>query len=363
VEIEEGVDALIHVSDLSWSKNVRHASEVLKKGQKVEGVILSLDVAARRVSMGIKQMQPDIWQDFFSTTKVGDILHGKVVRMPQFGAFVELREGIEGLCHISEMDEQHTGKGPDRVQAGKEYDFRVVRLNPAEKRVGLSLKSVEARSEPAPATEPAPKASSKPEPSLSPFAAAMRAALSSRTAAATRVETSAAKGGLSAKAETPEPAVAPASAEKTVSSVLEAPPPAETAALEPPLPLATAGLPARATSTGGKSWVEGKPESSGSDEAVPLTSSAAENSLAPAEPAGTKAEESEGIASPPLVEVASAHLSSARTNSEWRASNPSSSPEPEARVADQPRSTEPTAETQPATQTSTEENSHARSQS
>ncbi|MGH9447287.1 MAG: 30S ribosomal protein S1, partial [Terriglobia bacterium] len=93
VEIEDGVDALIHVSDLSWNKSIKHPSEVLKKGQKIQGQILNLDLPKRRISLGLKQLQPDIWEDFFSRVQVGGCLRGKVVRIAQFGAFVELQEG------------------------------------------------------------------------------------------------------------------------------------------------------------------------------------------------------------------------------------------------------------------------------
>ncbi len=321
VEIEEGVDALIHVSDLSWSKNVKHASEVLKKGQKVQGVILSLDPAHRRVSMGIKQLQPDIWEDFFATTKVGDTVHGKVVRIPQFGAFVELRKGIEGLCHISEMDDNHIGQGPDRVQVGKEFDFRVVRLSPAEKRVGLSLKGVTARSEPTSVTEPAPKA---PAPSLSPFAAAMHAALGSRVAAA-RVEPSAAKTELTSKAgaaEPPLPAPAPAKQAEPAAVVPETLPAPERPAVESASPSAVpsgssaleAALPGDVSTAEAKSEAPPPPEeapalasSAGAVESSPVSS--------PSETADLKAEGPQAAASPPAVEAAAPPLSKAGADS------------------------------------------------
>lgn len=142
VEIEEGVDGLIHLSDLSWTKKVKHPSEVLRKGQKIEAVVLSLDPTNRRLSLGLKQLQPDVWEEFFSKTRVGNLVRGKVSRMASFGAFVELAEGIEGLCHISEVDEDHAGSGPARLEVGSEFEFRVIRLNPAEKRIGLSMKDV-----------------------------------------------------------------------------------------------------------------------------------------------------------------------------------------------------------------------------
>lgn len=140
VEIEDGVDALIHVSDLSWSKSIKHPSEILRKGQKVQGQILNLDPGKRRISIGLKQLQPDIWEHFFSNTQVGQWLRGKVVRIAQFGAFVELEEGIEGLCHNSEIDRDHAPGGNTPLLAGNEYEFQVVRLEPPEKRIGLSLK-------------------------------------------------------------------------------------------------------------------------------------------------------------------------------------------------------------------------------
>ena len=142
VEVEEGVDGLIHLSDLSWTKRVKHPSEVLKKGQTVQVVLLALDPEHRRLSLGVKQLQPDVWQTFFAERHVDDILRGKVVRMAPFGAFVELQEGVEGLCHVSEMDEAY-GKGPQGVAVGREYQFRVIRLSPEEKRIGLSLNGVE----------------------------------------------------------------------------------------------------------------------------------------------------------------------------------------------------------------------------
>lgn len=141
VEIEDGVDGLIHVSDLSWTKNVKHPSDLLKKGQEVDTVVLAIDAAHRRISLGMKQLQPDIWQQFFARTPVGAVVHGKVVRMAQFGAFVEIEEGIDGLCHVSEFTEEHTRTNPV-VKVGNELEFRVLRVNPSEKKIGLSLKGV-----------------------------------------------------------------------------------------------------------------------------------------------------------------------------------------------------------------------------
>ena len=102
VEIEDGIDGLVHVSNLSWTKRVKHPSEIVKKGEKVKAVVLGVEPQNRRLSLGIKQLQPDVWESFFATHRVGDVVHGKVLRTAQFGAFVEIAEGVEGLCHISE---------------------------------------------------------------------------------------------------------------------------------------------------------------------------------------------------------------------------------------------------------------------
>ncbi|HEX3741463.1 MAG TPA: 30S ribosomal protein S1, partial [Terriglobales bacterium] len=102
IEIEEGIDGLVHVSNLSWTKRVKHPSEVLKKGDRVKAIVLAIDSEKRRLSLGVKQLQPDVWESFFAQHRVGDIVHGKVLRVAAFGAFVEISEGIEGLCHNSE---------------------------------------------------------------------------------------------------------------------------------------------------------------------------------------------------------------------------------------------------------------------
>ena len=106
VEVEDGIDGLIHISDMSWGKRLQHPSEMLKKGDDVEAMVLNLDAENQRLSLGLKQLATDIWDDFFANNKVGDIVEGKVVRVTNFGAFVELTEGIEGLIHVSEFDEK-----------------------------------------------------------------------------------------------------------------------------------------------------------------------------------------------------------------------------------------------------------------
>ena len=143
VEIEDGIEGLIHISDISWTRNAKHPSEVLKKGQKVRAAVLSLDTSQRRISLGLKQLQPDAWQEFLDQTPVGTVVLGKVVRLAQFGAFVELKEGVEGLCHTSEMGEEHGHKGKSPLQVGTELPFRVIRVNREERKIGLSLRDVE----------------------------------------------------------------------------------------------------------------------------------------------------------------------------------------------------------------------------
>jgi len=164
VEIEDGVEGLVHISDLSWNRNVKHPSEVLKKGQKIRAQVLSVDAKQRRISLGLKQLEPDIWQTFFDETPVGTVLTGKVARLAQFGAFVELREGIEGLCHVSEMGEEHGRGSKNPLKPGMELPFKIVKVSREERKVGLSLKNLENHGAaedftPEPRAEPAPPAS------------------------------------------------------------------------------------------------------------------------------------------------------------------------------------------------------------
>jgi len=140
VEIEDGIDGLVHVSNLSWTKRVKHPSEVLKKGEKVKAQVLAIEPEHRRLSLGIKQMQPDVWETFFASHRLGDVVHGKVLRTAQFGAFVEISEGVEGLCHNSEATDSHGT--PLKLEPSQEHDFKIIKMNPEEKKVGLSLRAV-----------------------------------------------------------------------------------------------------------------------------------------------------------------------------------------------------------------------------
>jgi len=156
VEIEEGVDGLVHLSNMSWAKDIQHPSEILKKGQKIEVMVLGLDPAKRRVSLGLKQLGPDVWTDFCSRVHVGDVVRGKVARMASFGAFVEIEPGVEGLCHASEIGTVRSAKGGGRLSVGQEYNFRILRLNPADKKVALSMKEVEQEAAPGSPPKQAP---------------------------------------------------------------------------------------------------------------------------------------------------------------------------------------------------------------
>ena len=152
VEIEEGIDGLVHVSDLSWTAHVKHPSELLKKGQVVQAAILNIDAANRRLSLGIKQLQPDAWETFFRTHQVGDSVRGKVCRAAPFGVFVELLPGVEGLCHRSEISDEagkrrnlktpSAGSEDPALPLGQEFDFKILKLNEAQKRIGLSLRAL-----------------------------------------------------------------------------------------------------------------------------------------------------------------------------------------------------------------------------
>jgi small subunit ribosomal protein S1 len=142
VEVEEGIDGLIHISDLSWTKRVKHPSEVLKKGDVVEAVVLNIDAENQRLSLGLKQLATDIWDEFFTHHKVGDIVEGKIVRLTNFGAFVELHEGIEGLVHVSELDEKRIEKPGEAFKVGDVFPMKIIKINEGEKKIGLSIRAV-----------------------------------------------------------------------------------------------------------------------------------------------------------------------------------------------------------------------------
>jgi small subunit ribosomal protein S1 len=154
VEIEEGMEGLIHISDMSWTERIKHPGEKFKKGDAVEARVLKVDSQNRRLSLGIKQVH-DIWANWFGEHKIGDVLKGKVARTTDFGAFVELAEGVEGLCHVSEIEERRPKGERDKAKAsraervisvlspGQEYEFKILRLEPEQRKISLSYRAAQ----------------------------------------------------------------------------------------------------------------------------------------------------------------------------------------------------------------------------
>jgi small subunit ribosomal protein S1 len=139
VEVEKGIEGLVHISDISWEK-VKHPSEKLQVGQEVEALVLNIDVDKQKVSLGMKQLEGDIWEDFFSRQKAGDIVNAKIVRLTDFGAFVEIVPGIEGVVFTAELDERKLEKPSDAFAVGDERKAKIIRLNPKAKKISLSFK-------------------------------------------------------------------------------------------------------------------------------------------------------------------------------------------------------------------------------
>jgi small subunit ribosomal protein S1 len=141
VEVEEGIDGLVHISDISRTRRIKHPSEVLNKGDNVEALILKIDSENQRLSLGIKQLQPNVLDDFLQDHNTGAVLPGKIVRLTEFGAFVELFEGVEGLVHVSELSTDHVERPGDRFAVGQEVRVKVIKIDPVEKKIGLSIKA------------------------------------------------------------------------------------------------------------------------------------------------------------------------------------------------------------------------------
>ena len=137
VELEPGVDGLLHISDMSWTRNIGHPSELLKKGQPVETQVLNVDRDNKRISLGLKQIQPDPWETVAQRFPMGSRVTGKVVRLTDFGAFVELEPGVDGLLHISQMSSRPIATPADLVNVGDELTLLVIRVDPNERRIGL----------------------------------------------------------------------------------------------------------------------------------------------------------------------------------------------------------------------------------
>ena len=142
VEMEEGIDGMIHVSDMSWTRKINHPSEVLQKGQTVEAIVLEIDAANQRISLGLKQAQTDPWASIASTYHIGQIVKGKVSKIASFGAFIELEDGVDGLVHISQISDQRIEKVKDALKVGQEVEARIIKIDREERRIGLSIKAV-----------------------------------------------------------------------------------------------------------------------------------------------------------------------------------------------------------------------------
>ncbi|MGQ9663259.1 MAG: 30S ribosomal protein S1 [Kiritimatiellia bacterium] len=141
VELEDGIEGMIHISDLSWTRKVAHPSEMLEKGQEVEAVVLEVDPEARRIALGLKQATEDPWNTVAARYHVGDVVKGKVSKIASFGAFVEIEEGVEGLVHISQISDEHVERVKDVLDVGREVQARILRIDRAERRIGLSIKA------------------------------------------------------------------------------------------------------------------------------------------------------------------------------------------------------------------------------
>jgi len=141
VELEEGIDGMVHVSDLSWTRKINHPSEILKKGDEIEAVVIDIDKANQRIALGIKQLDEDPWKEIDRLYKIGDLVKGKVTKLANFGAFVSLEHDIDGLVHISQLSEEHVAKVKDVIKVGDEVEARVIKVDKVERRIGLSIKA------------------------------------------------------------------------------------------------------------------------------------------------------------------------------------------------------------------------------
>src|SRR5882762_5800340 len=141
VKLEDGIDGMIHVSDLSWTRKTNHPSEVFKKNDEVEAVVIDIDKVNQRISLGIKQLTEDPWKNIDQKYKIGDLVKGKVTKLASFGAFVQLQDDIDGLVHISQLSEDHVAKVKDVLKVGQEVEARVIKVDKIERRIGLSIKA------------------------------------------------------------------------------------------------------------------------------------------------------------------------------------------------------------------------------
>jgi small subunit ribosomal protein S1 len=141
IELEEGLDGMIHVSDISWTRKINHPSEVFKKGDEVEAQVLEVDKANQRIAVGVKQITQDPWEQIDQLYKVGDLVQGKVSKLASFGAFIGLQHEIDGLVHISQVSEERVDKIKNALKVGQDVTARVIKIDRADRRIGLSIKA------------------------------------------------------------------------------------------------------------------------------------------------------------------------------------------------------------------------------
>jgi len=143
IEVEEGIDGMAHISDMSWSRKVTNPAELLKKGQMVDAIVLEVDAANQRISLGLKQLEDDPWRSIDKRYKMGDLVKGKIVKLASFGAFIELPDKLEGLVHISQISEERIDKIKNVLKVGDEVTARVIKVDASERRIGLSIKAAD----------------------------------------------------------------------------------------------------------------------------------------------------------------------------------------------------------------------------
>jgi small subunit ribosomal protein S1 len=221
VELEEGIDGLLHVSDMSWTRKISHPSEVLEKGQEVECKVLSVDQDRRRIALGLKQLDEDPWEDKIpSKYQPGQLVKGAVTKITNFGVFVGLEDGLEGLLHISELSEDKVENAEEVVKVGDEIEVKILRVDTQDRKIGLSRKRVEWAEEDGPPPEDAKQHDpNRPKP---------------------KIDSSDLKGGLGGGG----PLIAPSLATDAA--------PAETAEVAEAAPAATASEPAAEASAEGE---------------------------------------------------------------------------------------------------------------
>ena len=141
VELEEGIDGMVHVSDMSWTRKINNPSEMVKKGEEVDAIVIEVDIDSQRISLGMKQLTQDPWEDIDRVYKMGEVIKGKVARVAGYGAFIELENEIDGLVHISQVSEERIEKIKDHLNEGDEVSARVIKIDKEERRIGLSIKA------------------------------------------------------------------------------------------------------------------------------------------------------------------------------------------------------------------------------